>query len=552
MTEEAKTRRHPRISSIWIIPALAVAIGAWMLISELLKQDATVTIRFDSGQGIAANRTKIKARSVDIGTVESITLSEDFSQAIITARIDHNATGLLRDDARFWVVRPQIGTSGITGVSTLISGVYIGMDPGQGEPGRRSFEGLDSPPVTAAEEGLRLRLASDSVGGVQAADPVLYRGRAVGKVISSSFDPETQHFTYDIHIEEPFDQAVSANTRFWKASALSLEAGTEGFSFTAESIESIIAGGISFDLPKKSSPSEKAEDGSVFHLYSDYSEINKHPYNHYVEYLLLFTESVRGLFPEASVEYRGIKVGHVVDVSFDHLQEAAIIGSGEIPVPALVRLYPGHLDMEDSADSAKALQEIIEKRVANGLRAELRYASFLTQSLYVSLDFFSKFERADIETVGEYKTLPTRESGIELLEQRFSDVLEKINALPLEEALADVRETSQAASKTLGSLSSSAESLNRILDTDAAREIPERLGVALDQTRTAMEGLSQGSSLYRSADDAIRELERALSEFERLMRDIEKKPSSLLFSRPAKPDPIPKAPKDSQPPRQTP
>lgn len=544
MPEEAKTRRHPRVSSIWIVPAVALAIGAWMLISGLLKRDATITIRFDSAQGISANRTKIKARSVDIGTVESIRLSEDFSQAIVTARIDHDATNLLREEARFWVIRPQIGTRGITGVGTLISGVYIEMDPRGGKPGRRSFEGLGSPPVTASEVGLRLKLNSASVGGVHAADPVLYRGRPVGKVLSSSFDPESQRFTYEIHVEAPFDQAVSSNTRFWKASAFSLEAGTEGFSFSAESIESIIAGGISFDLPKNSVPSKQAESGNVFNLYSNYSEINKYPYNHYVEYLLLFTDSVRGLFPEASVEYRGIKVGHVVDVSFEYLEEQTIIGGDEIPVPALVRLYPGHLDMEDSAESAKALQEIIEKRVANGLRADLRYASFLTQSLYVSLDYFRNIEPAEIGTFGEYRAFPTQESGIELLEQKVSEILEQISSLPLQETIADIRKTSQTASETLDALSVSVANLNRILDTDATRELPQRLADTLEQIKTAMAGLSEESSLYRGSEDAMQGLERAIKQFERLLRDVENKPSSLLFSRPAKPDPIPRAPKD--------
>jgi len=542
MAEIAKTRKHPRVSSIWIIPGLAIAIGLWMLINGLMKQDIVVNIRFSAAQGIAEGRTKIKSREIEIGIVESIKLSEDFSEVIVRARIDRDAEELLRDDARFWVVKPRIGVSGISGVNTLISGVYIELDPGKGFAGQRSFTGLDEAPVTTSyERGLRVLLSSNSVGTVQVSDPVLYRGRTVGKVVAANFNPSNQLFEYDLHISEPFDQAVSSNTRFWKANAISLEATTEGFSFSAESLESFIAGGIAFDLPKKRAPGRQVEDGRRYKLYADQSDIDEFPYNYYLEYLVLFNSSVRGLFPDASVEYRGIKVGHVVDVSFEYLEKDAISGTDEIPVPALIRIFPGHLNLEDSPDSVESLREIIESRVSNGLKAELAYASFITQSLYVSLDYFEKAENDAIGSLGEYATLPTQGSGIELIEKQVVAILDQLASLPLKEAIESFNTTATSASETMASLKQSVESLNSILENQTTQDLPQSITETLSQVSDTLRVYSADSEVYQNLNGTIRKLESSLKEFEQVMQNLDQKPSSLIFSKPAGPDPEPKA-----------
>jgi len=545
MPETAKTRKHPRVSSIWIIPALAIGIGAWMIVDGFLRGDPTVSIRFAAAQGITEGRTKIKAREIEIGVVESIKLSEDFSEVIVNARINRDASDLLREDARFWVVKPRIGVTGVSGINTLISGVYIELDPGKGEPGKRSFDGLDEAPVTSSyERGLRVQLSSDSVGTVQIFDPVLYRGRTVGNVVSANYNPSNHLFEYDLHIEEPFNKAITTSTRFWKANALSLNATTEGFSFKAESFESFLSGGVAFDLPKKRASGDPVENGHQFRLFAHAADIDKHPYVHYLEYLLLFNNSVRGLFPDASVEYRGIKIGHVVDVSFDYLEDHAISDTEEIPVPALIRIFPGHLNMDDDEWSVEILRGIIEKRTRNGLRAELAYASFITQSLYVSIDYFDHSENEGIGTLAGRRTFPTQSSGIEQLEKQVAQILDNLAALPLDETVTKLGTVADSANAAMQSLSNSVASLNQLLQNQATQSLPQSIKEALTQLKETLNSYSDGSEVYQNTNAALRKMERTLQDLQRVLQNLEQKPSSLIFSKPAGPDPEPKAPRN--------
>ena len=159
MTEaEAVVSERRRISAIWLVPIVALVLGVWMLIHTLRSQGPEITIVFSSGEGIEADKTKIKFRAVDVGLVESVGLADDLESVVVTAQLDKAAAPLLREDTQFWVVRPRVGPGGVSGLGTLLSGGYIQLAPGTGEEGRREFEGMDAPPVTpAGTPGLQLR-----------------------------------------------------------------------------------------------------------------------------------------------------------------------------------------------------------------------------------------------------------------------------------------------------------------------------------------------------------------------------------------------------------
>ena len=145
--QTANVKPLKSISSIWLIPFIAVLIGGWMVYYQWSNEGPLITIQFESAEGMEAGKTKIKSRHVNVGEVTAISLNDGSNGVTITARLAKNAAHLLIDDTDFWVVSPQITHTGVSGLSTLISGVYIEVSPGVNDEKRTDFIALEDPPV---------------------------------------------------------------------------------------------------------------------------------------------------------------------------------------------------------------------------------------------------------------------------------------------------------------------------------------------------------------------------------------------------------------------
>lgn len=126
---KARSSPQSRISPIWIVPFVAIIIGLWLVYDNYTSRGTLITLTMNNAEGIEAGNTSIRSRNVEIGLVQNVQLSEDLSSAVITARIQPQAEALLREDSRFWVVKPRIGREGISGLSTVLSGAYIQLEP---------------------------------------------------------------------------------------------------------------------------------------------------------------------------------------------------------------------------------------------------------------------------------------------------------------------------------------------------------------------------------------------------------------------------------------
>jgi len=147
--EATKVSKKPgrlRLSVVWIIPIVAAVIGGWIAVQKYLSQGPTITVSFGTAEGLEAGTTKIKYNGVDIGTVSAITLSEDRQSVIVTAKMAPESQGMLVEDTQFWVVRARISGGTVSGLTTLLSGSYIGIDVGKSKEKRRAFIGLAVPP----------------------------------------------------------------------------------------------------------------------------------------------------------------------------------------------------------------------------------------------------------------------------------------------------------------------------------------------------------------------------------------------------------------------
>jgi len=518
---KATVTRQRGISRIWLVPLVALALGAWMMIYTWRNEGPTITITFATAEGVEAGKTKVKARSVDLGLVESVVLGDDFETVVVTAKLERTAIPLLHDDTQFWVVRARIGAGGVSGLGTVLSGGYIELAPGAGPVGERKFVGMEEPPVTpAGAPGLHLTLVSDKAGSIGAGKRILYNGFAVGRIESTRFEVAEQQVRYGVFIEEPYDALVTSRTRFWNASGISFTAGADGIELQTASLESMILGGVAFGLPEGAEQGERVENGATFQLFSSYQDTNVRPYRHAKEYVVEFDRSIRGLMPGAPVEYRGILSGRVERVLFDELaahEDAQDTRGSGAPIPVLLRLEPGRLEMEDSPEGVSQLAEILERSVANGLRATLSTGSLLTGSLYVALDFYPDEAPAELGTFAGRPAIPTVAGGLEAIEYRVAKLLDKLNALPLGDVTKSADATLRSADDTLIELQRTVEQLRIMLASQELQTLP------------------------RSLETSLGELDRTLRSVNTLTQTLDEQPNALVFPRDVVKDPVPAA-----------
>ena len=519
----AEVRPKRGISPIWIVPIIAVAIGVYMVVWTIQRQGPEVTIVFNTAEGLEAGKTRIKLRDVEVGLVESVALGEDLESVVVTARLDREAEPLLREDTDFWVVRPRIGRGGVSGLQTMLSGAYIRIAPGTSGKKARRYVGLEEPPVTpSGTPGKRLTILADRAGSVGVGDPILYRGFRVGSIESADFDVETQGMRYSAFVEAPYDDLVSTATRFWEISGISVTAGADGIQASVGSLESLIVGGVEFGLPEGFERGAEVESGAISRLYDNYDEVNERPHVYGIEYVVSFSRSVRGLEPGAPVEYRGLPVGRVERVMLAELAHDRNEGRGA-PIPVLIRLEPARLELPDDAEGIDLLRQSIRNGVERaGMRATLATGNLLTGSLYVNFDFYPSEAPAEIGAYQGRPTIPTVSSGLGGIEQRITVLLDKLNALPLDETFAGV-------DRTLANL-------NRVLESDDMQSLPGSLDATLKSLQATLDSVSGDSELQARLLPTITELDRTLTSLRRLLDTLSDQPNALIFDRKPVPD----------------
>ena len=516
--------RRSRISIVWIIPVLAVLVGIGIVVQRIRSEGPTITIVFKAAEGIEAGKTFIRYKDVIIGQVKTVQFTEDYAKVEVTAKITKRAAGLMVDDAQFWVVRPTITLSGITGLNTLLSGNYIGFEAGTSDVERTEFIGLDKAPFVAGQLGREFVLTAEDLGSLAAGSPLYYRHLPVGQVIDFDLTPDGKSVRIHVFVNAPYDKFVSLGTRFWRTSGITVSAGANGFDIKTESLAALLVGGLAFDAPPFVHDTTVAPPDSIFALHEDRDAAMKARDAMTRLYVLRFNESLRGLSVGAPVTYLGVQIGEVVDIGFDFEPEKANIAPRVAitfyPERLLVFADPGqqkrveeHLKSDERRRNA-FLQRMIDER---GLRAQLRTGSLLTGQLYVAFDYFPKAPKATIVTRKGVSELPVVASGLVDLEAKLSSILDKIDRTPIEEIGAALRKDLESLDATLAG----AQKLVTRVDTELVPSIKTDLD-ALRNTLGAMERTLKNADAMLLGPDAPaqQELRDALVEFTRAARSM--------------------------------
>ena len=423
--------RRTRLSVVWIIPIVAAALGGWVAVTRILSQGPEITITFASAEGLEAGKTKISYKGVDVGTITKIRLSEDHMRVIANAQMAPKTEDFLTDDTQFWVVRPRISGATVSGLSTLISGSYIGMEIGNSKQSKREFIALETPPVVS--EGVPGRffvLKTASLGSLDIGTPLFFRHLQVGQIASYRLDKSGRNFTMRVFVKAPYDQYVNPNTRFWQASGIDVQLSASGLTVRTESLLSILIGGVAFETPVDTEILSPADAEAVFTLYSSRAEAYEPPPQHPQTYQVIFKESVRGLLPGAPVDLRGIKIGQVTDV-----RAQIDLKTAQFSVPVTIELDPQRLGVAvfgqpSPAELEAARRRVIDSLVAHGVRAQLRTGNLLTGAALVAFDFFPSAKPVSVDWSQKPVQLPTIPGDLQTTERKVEDIVDKIDQMP--------------------------------------------------------------------------------------------------------------------------
>lgn len=528
---DAVVERRRRRSSqlIWIIPIIAAIIGIFLAVKSYRDRGPVITITFKSGEGLESGKSKIKYKDVQIGVVKKIAISKDRSHVVVTAELSKESEALLVDDTKFWVVRARISGGGISGLGTLMGGSYIGVDAGVSTEDRDEFVGLEQPPVVSMEiPGRQFVLHTQDIGSLDIGSPLFYRRMQVGEVVAYELDKDGNGVTLKVFVRSPYNRYVKANTMFWHASGIDISLDGNGVKVNTESLSTILLGGISFQSPEDRQGAPQAADNSTFTLFANKDEAMKRPDKVVENYLLMFSESVRGLQVGAPVDLRGVTVGEVsrINVELDPRRK-------QFSMPVEVKFYPERLkaSYRDKSQQTMGSRELLNALVASGFRAQLRTGNLLTGQLYVALDFFPRAPAAKIDWSRSLPEFPTIAGSMEQFQTALMQIVQKLEKMPLEELAVDARKTIQ----TLDSTLKSADKLLKNVDSSIvpeARILMVDVRKSLEDVRKtlgeAKQTLSSEAPLQLDLRETLREMSRAAKSLRLLGDYLERNPEALI------------------------
>ena len=522
----ATTRRSRRISVIWIIPLVAVAIGGWLAWDTWSKEGPTIRISFDSGEGLQPGQSQLKFRDIVFGTVKSLELAPDHTHVVVTVATTHEAKPLLTDQTVFWVVKPRLFAGNVSGLETLLSGSYIGMMPGKaGGKVQHKFVGQEDPPILQENiPGHTFLLKAERLGSISVGSPVFFRDLSVGEVLGWDIADMAEYVTIRAFVRAPYDSYVHDDTRFWNASGVSVKLAGAGVEVQMESLKALLLGGIAFETPEAEIHTAATAENHVFPLFRDRDRAEAASYTRKIPLVSYFPGSVSGLARGSEVTMHGLVIGRVTDVRLAYDADKDIVVAPvryevepERVVGVGVRVY------KTDAESVEALLKA-------GLRASLQSTSLITGQQVVALDFVTDAPPATLTKEGEDFVLPTTEGGgFAGLASSANDLLNKVSTIPFDQIgkslggiLKSVNDATQGPQlkKALTDLSvmiASAQAMMQRLDTKQLPQLTADLEKTLTSANKLVLSLDSG---YGDNTKFNRDLDRLMAQTTDAVRSI--------------------------------
>ncbi|MEL6467297.1 MAG: MlaD family protein [Pseudomonadota bacterium] len=477
---------------VWLVPIAAIATAIWVALQAYNDQGPVIQIVFDDSAGILPNETELRFRNVPVGLVEEVRFNTDLSQVIVDVRLDNSVAPFVDETASFWIVRPEVTTSGVTGLETVLSGVYIEGTWDTTPSGLITTHTANdrAPLVTTYQNGTLIELRSTRAAGLSEGTPILFKGIEVGQLGATMISVNGQWVTAEAIIYEPHDRLVTTATRFWDTSGFSLSVGASGASLDFSSVASLISGGITFGT--LISGGEPVREGLVYEVYPDEATARNSVFEGSdgarVRFTMIFNENVSGLTADADVEWRGVRIGKVANVS--GIVDPERFGDARVRLMSTVEINTARFGLDTGLNRSEAI-DFMAARVEEGLRARLATASILAGGLKIELITDPDAPAAALDLTGDpFPVFPVIAGDVTDVAVTAEGVFERVNALPIEEVIdstirfldnATILVASQEIRDTPGEILGLLSDARGVIGSDEVQALPEDMrGVISD------------------------------------------------------------------------
>lgn len=510
--------RRQSFHVVWLVPIIAAIIAGYLGYRTIMERGPLLTLSFTNADGLQAGQTQVKYKAVALGTVESIDLARDNSHVIVKVRMNHVGERFLNSNARYWVERPRLDFSDISGFETIVSGAYISVDPGKsGGHYQTQFVGLEQPPgVRSDEPGRTYTLTAYNLGPISSGSPVFYRDVVVGEVLSYDIGNGLGPIKISIFIRAPFDNLVRADSRFWNSSGIAFGIKGGVLQLQLQSVQALFAGGVSFNLPYSARNESPSPDGTSFRLYPSRQQAEASAYNAQIKAITYVTSDISGLTPGAPVTALGIQVGDVTDVNL--LVDPK---TGQAKVRVGMQLQPQRiLTLKENAQLPDPLA-LFQRFVNNGMRVEIGTANYVTGQKEINLVMDPKAGPTKIIQEDDAIVLPFEASGLDTVLANASDITAKVDKIPFQKLSDNLNKLLETANGTLGG--------------PQTQQLIKQLTVTLQTANTALQDLHQGfgqdSDFQRSLQQILNQANATLQSLQALTTYLNRHPQSVIFGR---------------------
>jgi paraquat-inducible protein B len=529
-------------TSIWIVPFIAVIIAAWLAYQYFSQLGPEIRIVFPENEGLKAGQSHVKYRDVPIGVVKKIELEEDGAGVTVVIRMNKNTSTYLNENTKFWIVKPEVGITGISGLETLISGTYINMFPQSGEEFKDTFHGQNNA-FRKISEGEYMQLSAPMGYNVKVGTPLYFKNMKAGKVEYMNISLDSKSIEFIVFIEKFYVPYVHTSSNFWVTSALDVDMSSGRLDINLAPLTHLLQGGISFSSTGEDMM-ETVPDGFVFHLYKNDAEAGENKVGQggkaYKEFAIIVKDSVSKLKKDASVRYDGFDVGHVKEISLSYDGKShKMLGKVLVEIDTSAFKDEKEDNVSGETNFYAALHE--------GLKAQFKSSNPLTGSLFVDLVFEETNTSTALAYLGSYPLLPTAEYHEAGVMDGVEKMIAKLNRLPLEKLFASldmlvanagtlVTNADEPLKDVLISLKTTVKNLNTMTNKKAFASMPDEINKSLKEltttlktTKKVVKGYGKNSLMTQQLAQTLKIVSRTSQEMQLFLRMLNRKPNSLIF-----------------------
>ena len=528
------------ITSIWIVPFIALIIAGWLGYQHFAKRGPEIKIVFPENEGLVAGQSLVKFRNVPVGKVTNIYADEETDGVTVVVRMNsRKSESYLTEHARFWIVKPEVGLSGVSGLDTLISGTYMNIySKADGKKFKENFIGLTQP-YRDSMEGEYFHLVSANAESVSVGMPIYYKNIKVGQVEYLNLALNGKSVDVVAFINKQYISYVHDDSKFWIKNMVNIDFSKGNLDINIAPLNFILQGGIVF--------SSSGEDKNNFVAYNHIFPLYKSKtlaestsigsVTKAIKKFMLFTDdSIANLRVDAPVRFDGFDIGWVSDMELSYDKNThKMLGQVLVNIDTSV--------FEDKHDTNTSGELNFYQAVEEGLRAKLVALDPITGMLFIDLTFDHQDGNGSIVQGSKYVQLPMTSDSSSGIMTSMTQILDKLNNLPLEKLLASINRVVDESSEPIENvnvllldLQTTVKNINKLTSKKSFEVLPDELNRALkEMTRTlrstekVVKGYDSNSLVKKQLAQTLEVLTKTSQEMQVFLRMLNRKPNSLIF-----------------------